>query len=70
MRIAARPDTSFFRMYDADEIEFLQAVDRYKREKSRPFPTWAEVLEVLKSLGYRKEPASKEVNYSNKEDEE
>lgn len=38
--------------YDADEIEFLQAMDRFKR--TRPFPTWTEVLQVLKSLGYRK----------------
>lgn len=40
--------------YDADEVEFMAAVDRYKRENQRPFPTWSEVLEVLKSLGWRK----------------
>ncbi len=38
--------------YDADEVEFLLAMDRFKRK--RPFPTWTEVLRVLKSLGYRK----------------
>jgi hypothetical protein len=42
--------------YDADEIEFLMAMELYRRK--RPFPTWTEVLKVLKSLGYRKvEPA-------------
>jgi hypothetical protein len=41
----------------AEENEFLMAMDRFKREKCRPFPTWREVLAVLKSLGYRKDPA-------------
>jgi len=30
------------------------AMDQYKRDNRRPFPTWSEVLEVLYSLGYRK----------------
>ncbi len=38
--------------YAADEIEFLRAIERFKR--GRPFPTWTEVLKVLKGLGYRK----------------
>lgn len=42
------------RQYTADEIEFMLAMDRYKRVKRRPFPTWSEVLEVLKGLGYHK----------------
>jgi len=32
----------------------MKAMERYKRENRRPFPTWSEVLEVLSSLGYRK----------------
>ena len=40
--------------YTADELEFLRAIDHYKKWKQRPHPTWHEVLEVLKSLGYRK----------------
>jgi hypothetical protein len=40
--------------YDAEELAFLQAIDRFKRENRRPFPTWIEVLDVLRSLGYRK----------------
>lgn len=35
-------------------IEFIQAIDEYKRLQQRPFPSWSEVLEVLKSLGYSK----------------
>jgi hypothetical protein len=40
--------------YTAAEIEFLMAMDRYKRERRRPFPTWPEVLAVAKGLGYRR----------------
>ena len=40
--------------YDADEIEFLKAMERYQRLHKRRYPTWREVLFVLKSLGYRK----------------
>jgi hypothetical protein len=34
------------------------AVDTYKRLNSRPFPSWTEVLEIVKQLGYRKVAAS------------
>jgi hypothetical protein len=37
-----------------DEVEFMMAMERYKRENRRPFPTWHEVLAVLRALGYRK----------------
>lgn len=40
--------------YSADDLEFMRAMDTYKREKSRPFPTMCEVLGVLVSLGYSK----------------
>ena len=40
--------------YAADELEFLKAAERYKREKRRPFPTLTELLAVLRSLGWRK----------------
>ena len=50
--------TTCERDYNDEETEFMKAMDRYKRENRRPFPTWSEVLEVLMSLGYRKvEPA-------------
>jgi hypothetical protein len=45
--------------YSDEEIIFMKAMDAYKRANRRPFPTWSEVLEVLRSLGYRKvEPAT------------
>jgi len=37
-----------------EQFEFLMAIDEYKRKNSRPFPTWTEVFEVIKALGYRK----------------
>lgn len=41
-------------IYTDEEREFLTAIDRYKRENRRPFPTWKEVLDLIKTLGYRK----------------
>ena len=46
--------TTCERDYSDEEIIFMKAMDQYKRENRRPFPTWSEVLEVLYSLGYRK----------------
>ena len=46
--------TTCERDYSDDETDFMKAMDRYKRENRRPFPTWSEVLEVMRSLGYRK----------------
>lgn len=46
--------TTCERDYSGNEIEFMRAMDDYKRKSGRPFPTWSEVLEVLLSLGYRK----------------
>ncbi len=38
-----------------DVIEFITAIDDYKRLNQRPFPTWSEVLDILKRLGYQRE---------------
>jgi len=46
--------TTCERDYTDDEISFMKAMDQYKRDNRRPFPTWSEVLEVLRALGYRK----------------
>ena len=45
--------TTCERDYNDEEITFMKAMDLYKRANRRPFPTWSEVLEVLRSLGYR-----------------
>jgi len=35
-------------------LEFVLAIDEYKRVNNRPFPTWSEVFEIIRFLGYRK----------------
>ncbi|MGB0716148.1 MAG: hypothetical protein ACPGXK_09735 [Phycisphaerae bacterium] len=34
--------------------EFVNAIDEYKRVNDRPFPSWSEVFEIIRYLGYRK----------------
>jgi hypothetical protein len=51
--------TTCERDYSLDEIEFMSAMDDYKRRSGRMFPTCSEVLEVVKSLGYTKENQTK-----------
>jgi len=35
-------------------LEFVMAIDEYKRINDRPFPSWSEVFEIIQYLGYRK----------------
>ena len=38
-----------------DEVlEFVLAIDEYKRMNNKPFPSWTEVFEIIQYLGYRK----------------
>ena len=54
-RLTAGPEENFPGCdYTAEEVEFLRAIDRYRRTRRRPYPTCREVLAVLVSLGYRK----------------
>lgn len=46
--------TTCERDYSADELEFMRAMDDYKRKHGRMFPTCSEILEVVRSLGYAK----------------
>jgi hypothetical protein len=46
--------TTCERDYTEHEVEFMNALDDYKRKSGRMFPTCSEVLEVLRSLGYMK----------------
>ena len=46
---SARPDDM-----PADVLEFITAIDDYKRLNNRPFPSWSEILDVIKELGYEK----------------
>ncbi len=46
--------TTCEREYSEAEMEFMMAMNEYKRRSGRMFPTWSEVLEVLQGLGYEK----------------
>ncbi|WP_435016580.1 hypothetical protein TA3x_004148 [Tundrisphaera sp. TA3] len=46
--------TTCERDYTQAEREFMQAMQEYKQRSGRMFPTWSEVLEVLRELGYQK----------------
>lgn len=50
---AARPDEM-----PPDVLEFIHAIDVYKRVNQRPFPSWSEILVIVKSLGYARDPAA------------
>lgn len=60
--------TTCERDYDAEEVEFMKAMDDYKRQSGRQFPTWSEVLEVLHAIGYRKVAEPTEINYEKRTD--
>ena len=44
--------TTCERDYNLEEIEFMHALDAYKRANGRMFPTCSEILEVIRGLGY------------------
>ena len=46
--------TTCERDYTNDELEFMHALDDYKRVNGRMFPTCSEILEVVHKLGYQK----------------
>jgi len=37
-----------------EQYTFLMAIDAFKRVNHKTFPTWTDVLEVVRKLGYRK----------------
>jgi hypothetical protein len=39
---------------DHEVLEFIAALERFKKQHGRPFPSWSEVLHVVRSLGYRR----------------
>lgn len=41
-----------------EQFLFLMAIDEFKRANGKTFPSWTDVLEVVRLLGYRKTAAS------------
>ncbi|MBX3388023.1 MAG: hypothetical protein KF691_01065 [Phycisphaeraceae bacterium] len=50
-----------------EQFMFLAAIDAFKKGNGKTFPTWTDVLEVVRLLGYRKTCKS-EINLRNAED--
>ena len=54
-----RRRTDFMKSADEGEMTqeqflFIMAIDAFKRVNGKTFPTWTDVLEVIRKLGYRK----------------
>ena len=54
-----RRRTDFMRTAEEGEMSqeqflFIMAIDAFKRVNHKTFPTWTDVLEVIRKLGYRK----------------
>ncbi len=61
-----RRRTDFMRAAEEGEMTqeqfvFVMAIEAFKRVNDKTFPTWTDVLEIVRKLGYRKTMAS-EVN--------
>jgi hypothetical protein len=39
-------------LMELERLQFLRAMDSFKRRTGKTFPTWTEVLEVLRSIGW------------------
>jgi len=37
-----------------EQFEFVMAIQTYKKVNKKMYPTWTEILEVVRQLGYRK----------------
>ena len=51
-----------------EQFMFLSAIEQFKRSNGVSFPTWTDVLEVVRRLGYRKTMSSELRLGSNVED--
>ncbi len=46
--------TTFEKQYTDDELEFMNAIQRFKELSGKTFPSYGEVLRVAVALGYRR----------------
>jgi len=50
-----------------EQFQFLLAIDIFKKTNNKTFPTWTDILEIVRLLGYRK-TAPMEVSLPESED--
>lgn len=53
--------------FTKEQFLFVQGVEAFKRANAKAYPTWTDVLEVIRLLGYRK-TARSEIELRNAED--
>ena len=56
--------TTFEKQYTDAEMEFMTAMQRFKVQSGKAFPTHGEVLQVARALGYRRVAPSPDVTAS------
>jgi hypothetical protein len=39
-------------LLEYERLQFLKAIDKYKRKTGKTFPSWTEVLAVLRGIGW------------------
>ncbi len=52
----------------SEELEFVRAIEKYKKDKSQAFLSWSEVLHIVKDLGYRKSEQNRRQRAAKKKD--
>ena len=62
--------TTFEKQYTDDEMEFMNEMQRFKDRTCKRFPTHAEVLDVVFTLGYRKPLLDDETEADSEESQE
>jgi hypothetical protein len=56
--------TTFDKQYSEEEIEFMNAMQRFKERTGKAFPSYGDVLRVAASLGYRRLVADPEPSWT------
>lgn len=39
---------------EQDVLEFIRAIEAFKKKSGRPFTSWSDILDIVRSLGYRR----------------
>ena len=46
--------SKFSTAVNSETMEFIRAIEKFKAEKRRAFPSWSEILTIVKELGYKR----------------
>lgn len=46
--------------FTPQELEFIEAIERYKAANNKAFLSWTEVLKIVEQLGYRRAAGRKD----------